>query len=118
MNHETNPEYYIDISELDKAEVLAALVSNAESPLSLNKTEWPVEEARRYIADGHGSRGGLYFDYVNNRCIKCSLAEPQMFTWLYDRDNGEGAAAEAIKPLLARVEKDKYLKSLWKEALK
>ena len=38
-----------------------------------------------------------YFDYLKGRVMKVDLSEDDGFEeWLYDRDNGEGAAQSAL----------------------
>jgi hypothetical protein len=39
----------------------------------------------------------LYFDYVDGRCLKIDLRGDALDPRLYDRDNGEGAAARALR---------------------
>jgi hypothetical protein len=46
------------------------------------------------------TRGTRYFDYLQGRVMKVSLEGDELDARLYDRDNGEGAAAEAISALL------------------
>ena len=50
-----------------------------------------IAEARELI-----SRGDLYFDYLYGRVMKIDLAGDELDPWLYDRDNGEGAAERAL----------------------
>jgi hypothetical protein len=85
----------IDISKMDKAEVLAKLY-NASQPMGLGMFNYKpepmtVEEARKYIDDGQ-----TYFDYLKGRVMKVNLANDQLNPALYDRDNGQGAAAFAL----------------------
>jgi hypothetical protein len=41
-----------------------------------------------------------YFDYLQGRVMKVDLSNNEEFDpWLYDRDNGQGAAAEVIEAL-------------------
>ncbi|MFI3241592.1 MAG: hypothetical protein R3Y43_03400 [Alphaproteobacteria bacterium] len=51
-----------------------------------------VEEAKKY-----SYRGQISFDYVNGRVMKVDIGKDEFDPWLYDRDNGEGAAAKAIE---------------------
>ncbi len=37
-----------------------------------------------------------YFDYVKGRVMKVHISGDELYPGLYDRDNGEGAAAAAI----------------------
>lgn len=43
---------------------------------------------------------GRYFDYLFGRVMKVEIPESgEMETWLYDRDNGDGAAEDVIASL-------------------
>jgi hypothetical protein len=54
------------------------------------------EEAQVLLDAG----AGHYVDYLHGRVMKVSLEDPTGFeARLYDRDNGDGAAAEAIAAL-------------------
>lgn len=91
----------INISGLDKAEVLAALF-NASRQQGLGVLDlsgaspMTVDDARRYTSQGGDQR----YDYLLGRVMKVDLSGDQLRTALYDRDNGPGAAAEALEPLL------------------
>jgi hypothetical protein len=89
----------IDIKGLDKAQVLAALYNNAK-PLGLGffhatGATMTKKEAQSII---NGQRG-LDFDYVKGRPLKVNLSGDKISTYLYDRDQGQGAAATAIESL-------------------
>lgn len=102
----------IDITGLDKAEVLAALY-NAAHPLGMgflhfDPKPWTVEDARREMGEGDDLQrmfgdkaSGLYFDYLKGRVMKVRLDGDAFDERLFDRDNGEGAAAGAIAKLKA-----------------
>ncbi len=84
----------ISIAKKDKAEVLAALY-NASKPLGLGFRQFDpkpmsVEEARKLL------ERTTYFDYIKGRVMKVDLSGDELETWLYDRDNGDGAAARAL----------------------
>lgn len=57
---------------------------------NLDPTPMSAEEARALLAHG------TYFDYVKGRVLKVDLSGDEVETWLYDRDNGEGAAEKAL----------------------
>ena len=85
----------INLQDLDKAVVLAALF-NASKPqgmgfLHYDPTPMSVEEAREELKDC------AYFDYLQGRVMKIDLSGDTLDPWLYDRDNGDGAAEKAIK---------------------
>ena len=85
----------IDISKMNKAEVLAKLFdsSKAQGMGFLQNHEEPmtIEEAQAYF-----DAGQTYFDYVRGRVMKVDLSGDVLRPYLYDRDNGEGAAARAL----------------------
>lgn len=93
----------IDISGLDKAELLAALHAGSH-PLGMGwlheKGDLSIEEARLMIADYNRD---LYFDYVTGRVMKVDLNGDQLNGRLYDRDNGEGACAAVVAKLRAKT---------------
>lgn len=102
------------ITGIDKAELLAALV-NAARPIGmgiLHAGGGPMTktEAQEWIAAdrGHdtaslGAGKALRFDYVKGRPIKCALGGDELNPILYDRDQGEGAAARVVAALRARM---------------
>lgn len=106
----------IDISGIDKAELLAALYNNS-GPRGMGffraKTEeMTVEQARKELSDGddhvkdfgYGIGGRpLYFDYLHGRPLKVNLAGDSMRGALYDRDNGHGAAKRIVSGLRAKA---------------
>lgn len=110
---------FIDISGLDKAEVLAALY-NASRPFGMGHLHYVPgdmtrEEAQGIIDErgddlkamfGVGNRPApfLDFDYLRGRLIKCNLSEDVLDVWRYDHDLGTGAAARALAPLLEKKE--------------
>jgi hypothetical protein len=90
----------IDISKLDKADVLAALYNRA-MPQGMGMLHFdPAPMTREQAQALLDTRGTRYFDYLQGRVMKVSLEGDELDARLYDRDNGEGAAAEAISALL------------------
>ena len=90
----------IDISGLDKAEVLAALFNASKQQgmgflNSRGSSNMTVEEARKLTDQG----GRQYYDYLLGRVMKVDLSQDEFFPGLYDRDNGQGAAARALSNL-------------------
>lgn len=96
----------IDIKGLTKASVLAALY-NASRPQGLGFLHFTPEdmteqEAERALtADIGPFQRPMYFDYVRGRVLKVDLSKDAFDPRLYDRDNGEGAAASVIEKLRA-----------------
>ena len=90
----------LDISELDKAEVLIALYNNSKQQGlgfmdSRGRAELSREDATNLLTGDD-----LYFDYLYGRVMKVDLNGDILRTGLYDRDNGTGAAYKALEPLL------------------
>lgn len=88
----------IDISKLNKAEVLSALYNNSR-PIGMGFLQYregnmETEEAQQLLDQGK------YFDYLKGRVMKIDMSGDVLCTGLYDRDNGQGAAYRAIKHLL------------------
>lgn len=87
----------IDISGIDKAELLCALHAGSR-PLGMGwlheKGELTIEEARQMIADAGNY---LYFDYVTGRVMKVDLSGDTMSGRMYDRDNGQGTCALIVQ---------------------
>lgn len=88
----------MDIGSLDKAQVLAALYNRAQAQgmgllhyTSVNMTQ---EEAQSLLDSGQ-----TYFDYLGGRVMKVSLADNELDTRLYNRDNGIDAAETAINSI-------------------
>lgn len=98
----------VDISKLDKAEVLAALYNSAKiqdaGAFHAKGDLMPPQEAQR-ILDGSKDK---YFDYVNGRVLKVNLSENEVDPWLYNRDNGEFAFQKAIQHLRPTIEPDTH----------
>ena len=81
---------------LDKAEVLAALFNNAR-PMGLGVVEYNPYYTMLIPEAHHILQTTTRFDYLAGRVLKVDLSNDNEFDeWLYDRDNGEGAAQRAI----------------------
>ena len=97
----------IDISKLDKAEVLAALYNNSRQlgmgfMHARGATGMTKEDAAKEIeAAKRDGNVRIYFDYLHGRVMKSDIGGDTYKPWLYDRDNGQGAAARALEPLMA-----------------
>lgn len=95
----------INIKNADKAEVLAALYNHSRilgfGTIQARYTSMTVEQAREEIdnpiGDGGFQRRPGYFDYLHGRVMKVYIDRDELDPCLYDRDNGRGAAAEALK---------------------
>jgi hypothetical protein len=95
-------ENRIDISDLNKADVLAALYNSAK-PLGMGMLHYDPKPMTREQAEGLLKGNDLYFDYVKGRVIKVGLKGDSFDPWLYDRDNGEGAAQQAVDGLRSKA---------------
>lgn len=96
---------HIDIKDLDKAEVLAALYNNSK-PLGMgflhyDPNNMTTEQAKELL------KNQTNFDYLKGRVMKVNLSGESFNPWLYDRDNGKGAAARALASLVSKNEKVK-----------
>ena len=88
----------ISIAGLDKATLLAALF-NAAHQQGLGTFDI-TGKARMSVAEaGALLRLNAQFDYLKGRVLKISLADADMDTRLYDRDNGHMAAELVVAAL-------------------
>lgn len=91
----------IDIKGKDKAKLLQALF-NASKQLGLGffhtkgRESMTIEEAQALLEENE-KENSHYFDYIHGRVMKLALNKDELNPWGYDRDNGQGAAAKAIK---------------------
>jgi hypothetical protein len=87
----------MNISGLNKAEVLAALYngSKVQGRGFLQATGKPMttEEAETLLKEQTD------FDYLHGKVMKIDLSGDEVATWLYNRDNGEGRAEAIVDKL-------------------
>jgi hypothetical protein len=101
----------VNIAGLDKAELFAALYNHAK-PLGMgmlhyDPTPLTKESAQKLMDAGDDSarmfpglgKTALKFDYVKGRPLKIDLSGDEMETWLYNRDQGDGAAEKIVAKL-------------------
>ena len=110
----------INVKGLNRADVLAVLY-NSSKPQMMGFMSYDPEPMTREGAQKLLDAGQTYFDYLNGRIMKIDLSEEEINTWLYDRDNGQGAAERAISSLeisedtnpeiVAQIHKSKTRKS-------
>ena len=98
MNHRFDPEYDIDITGLDHAEVLAALYNGAAPQgmgfIAASPRAMTVQAARKLLEQQNS------FDYIQGRPIKVALRDNVLIGFqLYDRDAGRGAAHVIVAAL-------------------
>lgn len=89
------PEENIDITGLSKPKVLVALFNSSKQQglgflNSQGAKPLTPEEAEGILKEQS------YFDYLRGRVMKVDLKGDSFDPWLYDRDNGSGAAERAI----------------------
>jgi len=93
----------IDISNMYKDEVLAALY-NASQPQGMGMLHYdpkPMTTAEACAILDDMPVGRKRFDYLKGRIMKVDLSGDSFNPNLYDRDNGQGAAARALAGLKA-----------------
>lgn len=87
-------ENVVDISNKDKAEVLATLYNNSHPHgmgfFHYKADPMTIEQARELLNQT------TYFDYLYGRVMKINLESNIVNTWGYNRDNGKDAAERAI----------------------
>lgn len=95
----------INIQNIDKAALLAALWQRAQTQgMAMWHTQaldatLPIETVKRDIADLMAVQKKLDFNYYRGRVIKTDISGDTLDPWLYDRDNGAGAAASVVAQL-------------------
>lgn len=86
----------IDISNKNKADVLAALYNHAK-PVGMGIVQYDPTPMTREIAEYVISKMGYYFDYLKGRPIKCNMEDNIIYVGSYNRDNDyDGLAQKAI----------------------
>ena len=89
----------INIKGIPKVKVLQALYERAkvQGLGRLKSVHIPLSDAdaAMFLAEGTS------FDYLLGRVMKVDIGKDELDPWLYDRDNGPGAAEEALRDLLA-----------------
>lgn len=88
----------MDITGINKAEILAALYNNSK-PLGMGMIHFTPEDMTVTEAQELLDAGQTYFDYHKGRVMKISLKGDEFRTDLYNRDNGQGAAEDVIESL-------------------
>jgi hypothetical protein len=86
----------MNIKGISKAKILAALY-NASHPQGMGFLQAKQGDMSEAEAQALLNSGQTYFDYLHGRVMKIDLSGgEELDTWLYDRDNGRGAAEDAI----------------------
>ncbi len=94
----------IDISGLSKPRVLQALFNRTKQQglgFLDPRGSCPMDEqtSRDIVSEMESDGYKLSFDYLYGRVMKVDITGDSFGPWLFDRDNGPGAAAEAIECL-------------------
>ena len=66
-----------------------------EHPLAIRPRR-PGKEVEEVVGGELFVHKPRMLDYVRGRVMKCTINGKELDTWGYDRDNGEGAAADAV----------------------
>jgi len=99
----------IKIGHLNKADVLAALFNNARTQgmAAMHYKHGHImdrEEAQGLLDECTRPKDGIAtFDYIEGRVMKIRLGRSGFDPFLYDRDNGAGAAQDVIIKLEERL---------------
>jgi len=93
----------INIKGLDKADVLVELYNNSHQQglVVLQETRVLTHDEAEKLVKETG-----YFDYLYGKILKLDLSSDEEFSeFLYDRDNGEGAAQYAVNSVRNKGDK-------------
>jgi hypothetical protein len=108
----------IDVKGIETARLFQELYEHSK-PIGMGRLQYvpgpmPIEQAREFIKVASemkkearelikqqdeatkNPRVRIYFDYVFGRVMKVDIGGDEINPALYDRDNGEGAAAAAV----------------------
>lgn len=91
----------INIEGIDRASLIAEL-HNGASPLGMGWLHAKPAMTAEQVAEQLGERlteEEIYLDYFNGRPLKVAIGKTTMTTRLYDRDAGQGRAAEIVAAL-------------------
>lgn len=106
----------IDVSDIDENALLAALYNASKQqgmgfahargrePMTPEQAAEEILDRRercKQTTQGRGECKEVYFDYLHGRVMKVDIGGPTLDPWLYDRDNGAGAAAAVVDMLRA-----------------
>lgn len=90
----------IDIKDINKADLLAALYNNSKVQgmgfMQAKNGAMTSAEAAELLKETHR------FDYLHGRVMKIDISGDELKTYLYDRDLGQGAAQRVVEALRAK----------------
>lgn len=89
----------INIKGMNKANVLQALFNHSKQQgLGVldesGRKSMSIDDAKSIVEQS------LRFDYLRGRVLKVDISGDQFNEWCYDRDNGQGAALQAIESIV------------------
>ena len=91
----------LDIKGIDKALLLVCLFNRSKQQGMGFLDDRGVTTLQPGVAAELVSKQ-TYFDYLFGRVMKVEIGGDTLNPYLYDRDNGEGAASEALDILIKR----------------
>lgn len=91
----------VNIEGLDKAKVLVALFNNSHQQ-GLGFLDGRGQQNLSYEIAKEIVEQTTSFDYLFGRVLKVDISGDTFNEWLYDRDNGQGAAQNAIDSIRER----------------
>ncbi len=104
----------IDISNKNKADVLAALYNHAK-PVGMGVVQYDPTPINREIAEKILKQMGYNFSYLKGRPIKISLEDDIIVVWAYNRDNDEDGLAQRAIATCPNIKKKAEKKPYQKE---
>lgn len=78
----------VDITDIDKVELLYGLWLNARVPCSLPHPEFNYTDAADTVKK--------FINYYHGRSIKCDISKNVVDPWIYNRDYGTGAFEKIV----------------------
>jgi hypothetical protein len=107
LNDALSPNPKINITRIDKAELLMALFNTAHytiaGPVINLMREMTLKDAQKIIKASSRARG---FDYLNSKPLKIDIWHDIMDARTYNYNNGRGAAHYAVKQALKNTIKN------------
>lgn len=86
---------------IDRAQLLAGLFNAALPGQNMARLAYDRQPESMTFTEAQAllDEGRDYFDYHRGRVLKCDVTLEHLKPHLYDRDNGEGAAARVVAEL-------------------
>lgn len=91
----------INIKGLNKVALLAALFNaSKQQGMGFLDRRGAVPMSEEQAAEVIKATPSMYFDYLYGRVMKVNISGDELFTGLYNRDNGSGAAECVVQKLI------------------